>query len=67
MVKGQRVEYNHVWAGGREPLKTWSKGYVVLEPVSPYNPHCALIQRDAPGILNVPFNAPFYDLRPELN
>jgi hypothetical protein len=68
LQKGQAVDYNMIWAGCArgygEPLRDWFKGYVVIEPVSPYAKDCALIKRIVEGPIDGPFNAPYKDIRP---
>jgi hypothetical protein len=65
--KGQRVEYNLIWAGGRDPsehLRSWIPGFIVIEPVSPYAKDCALIKReDESRYWGLPINAEYGDIR----
>jgi len=65
LVKGQKVEYNFIWAGGSDitkHLKDWFPGYVVADPVSPFAKGCALIKRE--NHQGIGFNAAYEDIRP---
>jgi hypothetical protein len=49
---GQRVAYWHLTGMGWQR----SAGYRIVEPVSPYNKSCALIERIDKGPIDGPFN-----------
>lgn len=64
LAQGDRVDYYAIWSsnGARiEPSRKWFKGYVVVHPLSPYAPGCAVIQREKGDA--AAFNVPLTDIR----
>lgn len=63
-IKGQKVDYHQIVAGGPKLIRDWQKGYVVVAPVSPHNAKCVLIQKiGAIRPFDQPFNAEFASVR----
>jgi hypothetical protein len=58
--KGQKVDYRMLLGGCQRDcgdiMRRWVSGYIVIEPVSPYDKSCVLIDRINPELLDMPFN-----------